>query len=376
MRSNTGWPGAPNRVSTPATITTAHIKRYRQALIEANYNPVTIRWKLMIVRRFYDAARNAGLRLDNPAAGVKGPRVRHATEDFQYLSEEELSKLLSAIPDPKAATGWDKLRRMRNQLMVGMMALQALRTIEVERANVEDLTEKGEHLVLLVRGKTKDRIAYLRPDMAASVREYLTLRGPIRRDTGGTPLFSTVGHRPHRLGRPHVRSCTAQCLRLAQIGDAVLRLAANQRHQVLALLGEVLDIRTLYFDGAQRWSAIIPTIELIRMRRSLSHPVTASGSEWRRQVGQLLLGEVLEILGGVTYARALHAGRRIVEAQTGVARRVVEAPYDHEFPADRDGVVVGLDERLPIALMYAVVIVAGSKPCSAHQATQYSTSVR
>jgi integrase len=93
-----------------------------------------------------------------------------------------------------------------------------LRTIEVQRANVEDLTEKGEHLVLLVRGKTKDRIAYMRPDMAACVREYLTLRqkeSPIPRDGEGTPVFSTIGHHPHRLGRPHVRLCTAQCLRLA-----------------------------------------------------------------------------------------------------------------------------------------------------------------
>jgi integrase len=55
----------------------------------------------------------------------------------------------------------------------------------------------------------------MRPDMAASVREYLTLRGPIPRDGEGTPVFSTIGHHPHRLGRPHVRLCTAQCLRLA-----------------------------------------------------------------------------------------------------------------------------------------------------------------
>ncbi|MBS1875402.1 MAG: tyrosine-type recombinase/integrase [Acidobacteria bacterium] len=199
----------------PAKITTAHIKRYRQALIEANYNPVTTGWKLMVVRRFYEAARSAGLRQDNPAAGVKGPRVRHAAEDFKYLSEEQLAALLAAIPDPDAVTGWDKLRRMRNQLMVGMMALQALRTIEVQRANVEDLTDKGEHLVMLVRGKTKDRIAYMRPDVAARVREYLALRGPVPRDADGTPLFSTIGYHPHRLGRPHVRLCTAQCLRLA-----------------------------------------------------------------------------------------------------------------------------------------------------------------
>src|ERR1017187_1759175 len=56
-----------------ATATVMHIKRYRSALLEAGYKPITIRWKLTIVRRFYEAARNAGLRADNPAAGVKSP---------------------------------------------------------------------------------------------------------------------------------------------------------------------------------------------------------------------------------------------------------------------------------------------------------------
>ena len=69
--------------SGAATATVVHIKRYRSALIEAKYNPITIRWKLSIVRRFYEAARNAGLRPDNPAAGVKSARVRQATEDFK-----------------------------------------------------------------------------------------------------------------------------------------------------------------------------------------------------------------------------------------------------------------------------------------------------
>jgi site-specific recombinase XerD len=41
----------------PATVRAEHIKRYRQALLEANYKPITIRWKLTIVRRFYEAAR-------------------------------------------------------------------------------------------------------------------------------------------------------------------------------------------------------------------------------------------------------------------------------------------------------------------------------
>jgi site-specific recombinase XerD len=198
-----------------ATATVMHIKRYRSALLEAGYKPITIRWKLTIVRRFYEAARNAGLRADNPAAGVKSPRVRQATEDFNYLCDDELDKLLAAIPDPDQATGREKVQRLRNLLMVSMMALQPLRTIEVHRANAEDLTERGENLVLLVRGKTRDRIAYLRPDMGRRLKEYLALRGKVERDGDGTPLFSAVGNRRggKRLSRRHIGVQTDRYLR-------------------------------------------------------------------------------------------------------------------------------------------------------------------
>ncbi len=191
----------------PATATVTHVKYYRQALIQANFNPITIRWKLTIVRRFYEAARNAGLRTDNPAAGVKSPRVRQATEDFKYLCDEELARLLAAIPNPDQATGREQIKRLRNLLMVTMMALQALRTIEVHRSNVEDLLEKGGQMTLLVRGKTRDRIAYLRPDMGRRLKEYLALRGKIERDGAGPPLFSAVGNSRggRRLSRRHIR---------------------------------------------------------------------------------------------------------------------------------------------------------------------------
>ena len=73
--------------------------------MEANYGPITIRWKLTIVRRFYEAARNAGLRTDNPAAGVKGPRVRQTAEDFKYLCARGSGQVAGAIADPGQARG-------------------------------------------------------------------------------------------------------------------------------------------------------------------------------------------------------------------------------------------------------------------------------
>jgi site-specific recombinase XerD len=199
----------------PATVTTAHVKQYRQALVEAGYKPGTIRWKLIVVRRFYDAARNAGLRPDNPAAGVKSPRMRYATEDFKYLSDEELEKFLAVVPNPDQLAGPEKVRGLRALLMIDMMALHALRTIEVQRANVEDLTDRGEHLALLARGKTRDRLVYLRPDTGARMKEYLMLRGEAQRDQDGTPLFSAIDAPRHRLTRTRIRAIIVRYLRLA-----------------------------------------------------------------------------------------------------------------------------------------------------------------
>ncbi|MGC8794897.1 MAG: tyrosine-type recombinase/integrase, partial [Bryobacteraceae bacterium] len=201
----------------PARVSVAEIKRYRAALIQAGYRPVTVRWKLTILRRFYEAARNAGLRADNPAAGVKGPRLREAAENFKFLTDEQLGQLLAQVPDPDQASGRERAKRLRNRVMLELMALHGLRTVEVHRANVEDLSERGGHTALPVRGKTRDRIVYLRPDTAVRLRQYLDARGPVGADAGGTPLFVAVGnhHGGQRLSRRHIRVQTDTCLALA-----------------------------------------------------------------------------------------------------------------------------------------------------------------
>jgi integrase len=146
---------------------------------------------------------------------VKPPRIRQATEGFKYLSNSELAKFLSVLPDPDRATGPEKVPGLRDLLMIDMMALHALRTIEVHRANVEDLSDKGENFALIVRGKTRDRVVYLRPDTGARMKEYVTLRGETARDKSGTPLFSTTRGERHRLTRTRIRAITVRYLRLA-----------------------------------------------------------------------------------------------------------------------------------------------------------------
>jgi len=207
----------------PAWATVSHVKCFRRTLVEAGYKPISIGLRLTTVRRFYEATRNAGLRPDNPAAGVRPPRVRQATEEFKYLTDDEFRRLVAALPNPDEADGRQKVLRLRNLLMIAMIALQALRTVEVHRANVD--------WTLLVRGKTRDRIAYLRPDTAKRLQQYLALRREIAPDNAGTPLFPSVGRGGRRMSRRMIRMHTDRFLRLAKlkrpgISDHALRHTA------------------------------------------------------------------------------------------------------------------------------------------------------
>ena len=63
--------------------------------------------------------------------------------------------------------------------------------------------------------KAKDRIAWLRPDTTARLKEYLAIRGRVEPDELGTPIFTNAAKHVHRLARGQVRLRTSQYLRLA-----------------------------------------------------------------------------------------------------------------------------------------------------------------
>jgi hypothetical protein len=130
------------------------------------------------------------------------------------LCDEKPAKFLPVVPDPNQATGREKVRRLRNLLMIDMMALDGLRTIEVQRANVEDLTlrariSSSRHAA---RSATGWCICGRTP---GQIKEYVTLRGEMAPDADGTPLFSTISRHCHRLARECIRAQTVRCLQLA-----------------------------------------------------------------------------------------------------------------------------------------------------------------
>lgn len=197
----------------PAKATVEDVKQYRRELVDAGAAPATVAHKLTILRRFYEAAKQNGLRPDNPVAGVKPPRQKRAAEDFGYLGEVELVLLVRQVQKTRGIKG------LRDRALVGLLALQGLRTVEVQRANVEDLQERGEAVVLLVRGKGRDRLSYLRPDVAEVLAEYLRQRGPVTTDETGTPLLAAVGNRAGgtRLSRRGIRKVVDEYLDAADL---------------------------------------------------------------------------------------------------------------------------------------------------------------
>src|SRR5207249_60949 len=89
-----------------------------------------------------------------PVCLHQGSRTTEGPEDFGYLSEVELALLFRAVPHD------EKLKHLRDRALLGLLGLQALRTIELMRANVDDLQRRGDDWALLVHGKSHDRLVF------------------------------------------------------------------------------------------------------------------------------------------------------------------------------------------------------------------------
>ena len=246
----------------PRDVTADDVREYRRDLIEAGHKAATVAARLAAVRRFYDAATWAGIRLDNPATGIKPPRERRADDAGGFLSEGDLRVLLHETPG-------DDLPGKRDRAILGLMAIHGLRTVEVHRANVGDLERTGDAPVLRVRGKTRERTVYLRADTERAVRHYVAGRADLTDMLKPeVPLMVSHGNRGggQRLSRRGVRRIVDAALARARIKRpglsahalrhtaATLSLANGaELGQVQAMLGHTSPTTTaIYAHAIQR----------------------------------------------------------------------------------------------------------------------------
>lgn len=147
---------------------------FKKYLTENNRKNSTIALYLSAVKRFFAWLENEGL-YPNITAGVKAPKIDkgHKRDAF---SGQQIRQVISTV-------NTSSLEGLRNFAMIGLIATTGLRTIEVVRANIEDLRLNAGEPVLFIQGKGKSSKAdfvKITPRVLQAIRAYLKARGSVK----------------------------------------------------------------------------------------------------------------------------------------------------------------------------------------------------
>lgn len=245
-----------------ATARSSDVRAWREHL-RANYAAQTVNLWLSAVRRFYAfLIEEHNVQILNPAAGIRGATRRGQSQTLmrdELTSKEVWSVLESCDGSPIGR---------RDRAIISLMAYCALRTVEVQRADLAELGTMKGRSILWVRGKGRveaDNYVVLPVAGVLALESWLSVRG---REPG--PLFIGFGNRNRgerlslRQFRRLVKSRyaaiggvngtkTTDGLRLSAISSAIrhgakpLQVQAMARHRsVYTTLG--------YFDRIERTS--------------------------------------------------------------------------------------------------------------------------
>lgn len=163
-------------------LTRPNILEYKDYLQEQNLSALTISSYITAVRKFYEWAE-AEKYYPNIAKGIKTPRRQQAFKK-QHLTDDKSAELLEHF----------KSLSLRDYAIVNLILRTGLRTIEVVRADVGDITFKGNRRVLKVWGKghiEKDDFVVLSEKAYEPIKEYLQTRKGVK---SGEPLFTSVSN--------------------------------------------------------------------------------------------------------------------------------------------------------------------------------------
>ena len=155
---------------------------YKEELLSSGMSSLTVGSYITSVRRFYEWTE-ANKYYPNVAKGIKTPKRKQQFKK-QPLLPDQATALLSYYQD----------KALRDYAIVNLLLRTGLRTIEVIRANVEDITFKGSQRVLLVQGKgrdERDNFVLLTDKAYQPIADYLATRGKVN---SSEPLFTSTSN--------------------------------------------------------------------------------------------------------------------------------------------------------------------------------------
>ena len=228
----------------------ADIVAYVDSLAEQGFSPKSIASYIVAVRRFFGWL-DSREQYPNIASGVKGPRKMKEEFVKMHLDRDERRRLLDAA----------KERGKRDDAIVNLMLRNGLRTIEVSRIDVCDITVRKGVRVLNVWRKGalgKDSYVVLTDESYSPIEKYLKSRGPV---LSGSSLFVTDGDGNHgkRMTPRRIQQVVKECLR--EIGLTTREYSPHSlRHTtavaILEAGGSIFDVQTVLGHASPEASQI------------------------------------------------------------------------------------------------------------------------
>ena len=157
---------------------------YREYLKDT-HKPTTVQNYIVAVRLFFQWTEQEGL-YPNVAEHIKGAKL-DKNHKKDYLTSRQVKKVLETARE-------ESLQGLRDYAILALMFTGGLRTIEVSRANVEDLRTAGDSEVLYLQGKGhEEKTDYIKlmPEVEDAIRAYLKARGAVEPTE---PLFTSTSN--------------------------------------------------------------------------------------------------------------------------------------------------------------------------------------
>jgi integrase/recombinase XerD len=196
-------------------------------LIATTCKATTVNSYLIAIKQFFKWTEQAGL-YPNIAQNVKGLKLDRGFKK-DYLTPTQVKRVFAGI-DQTTEKG------KRDFAILALMVTTGLRTVEVTRANIEDIRNVADFTALFVQGKgrtEKSEYVKLAPPIERALRAYLQDRGE-KEETA--PLFSSEANR-NRGKRLTTRSISRIVKeRLQAVGLDSNRLTAHSLRHTAATL--------------------------------------------------------------------------------------------------------------------------------------------
>lgn len=202
-----------------------------KAYLTANYSASTVSAYLTAVKCFYKWLEAEKI-YPNITAGIKGAKTARGFKK-DVLTAQQAKKLLESIE-------LKTKEQLRNYALINLLLRTGLRTIEAQRANIEDIRQEAGQAILYIQGKgrdEKDAFVILTAASLDPLQAYLKARDEKNRSA---PLFCSFSNRSRgeRLTTRSIRRIVKETMQKAEIcSDRITAHSLRHTAITFSLLG-------------------------------------------------------------------------------------------------------------------------------------------